>query len=38
MGLIAQNMIAILLGSVVNTIGEPMWPLDEHGVLHFDME
>ena len=33
--LCAQNML-IILGSIVNIIGTPIWPLNEHVNLHFD--
>ena len=34
-GLYAQNMLTIL-GSIVNKLDKPIWPLNEHKILHFD--
>ena len=34
-GLCAQNMLAIV-GSIVDMIGGPIWPFNEHEKLHFD--
>ena len=33
----AQN-VEIILSSMVNMIGEPIWPINKHENLHFDNE